>query len=105
MTAPGAFVIFGATGDLARRMLFPSLYFLDSDGLLPAGLKIIGAARTPHTDPEFRAQVKQWCQERAGDKFFREEAWAKFVARLSYCGGDADKPETYIALRHQLEGT
>jgi glucose-6-phosphate 1-dehydrogenase len=35
MAMPGAFVIFGATGDLARRMLFPSLYFLDADGLLP----------------------------------------------------------------------
>ena len=46
MTAPGAFIIFGATGDLARRMLFPSLYFLDMDGLLPAGLQIIGAARS-----------------------------------------------------------
>ncbi len=39
MTMPGAFVIFGATGDLARRMLFPSLYFLDADGLLPPDLR------------------------------------------------------------------
>ena len=49
MTSPGAFVIFGATGDLARRMLFPSLYFLDMDGLLPSALKIIGAARSRHS--------------------------------------------------------
>ena len=39
-------VLFGATGDLARRMLLPSLYGLDSDGLLPDDLKIIGTART-----------------------------------------------------------
>ena len=42
-------VVFGATGDLAERMLLPSLYFLDADGLLPPGLKIIGSAR-PNLD-------------------------------------------------------
>ena len=39
-------VIFGATGDLALRMLYPSLYFLDADGLLPVGFKILGTARS-----------------------------------------------------------
>ena len=38
-----AIVIFGATGDLALRMLYPSLYFLEADGLLPADLKVVGA--------------------------------------------------------------
>ena len=41
-----AIVLFGATGDLSRRMLLPSLYFLDADGLLPLGLKILATART-----------------------------------------------------------
>jgi len=45
---------FGATGDLARRMLLPSLYGLDSDGLLPAGLRIVATARTKLDDDEFR---------------------------------------------------
>ena len=39
-------LLFGATGDLARRMLLPSLYALDADGLLPDQLKIVGTART-----------------------------------------------------------
>ena len=38
-------VLFGATGDLARRMLIPSLYFLDADGFLPEGFRIVGTAR------------------------------------------------------------
>ena len=46
MTAHRAIVIFGATGDLARRMLFPSLYFLEVDGLLPDGLFVVGCSRT-----------------------------------------------------------
>ena len=41
-----ALILFGGGGDLAMRMLLPSLYFLDRDGLLPEGLKIIGAARS-----------------------------------------------------------
>ena len=40
-----ALILFGGGGDLAMRMLLPSLYFLEHDGLLPEGLKIIGADR------------------------------------------------------------
>ena len=47
-------VIVGATGDLAKRMLFPSLYFLDSEGKLPDGFKIFGAARASQTPRRLR---------------------------------------------------
>ena len=40
-----AMVLFGATGDLSRRMVMPSLYFLDADGFLPDGFKILATAR------------------------------------------------------------
>ena len=55
-------VIFGATGDLAARMLLPSLYFLDADGLLPEGLKIVGSARSrdgPRT-PSPSGSARPW---------------------------------------------
>ncbi|MFZ4686540.1 MAG: glucose-6-phosphate dehydrogenase, partial [Hyphomonadaceae bacterium] len=103
MTVPGAFVIFGATGDLARRMLFPSLYFLDADGLLPPDLRIMGAARSVHTDAEFRADVKTWVKDRAGP-FFSEDAWKDFERRLSYVSGDATDPQSYVSLREALKG-
>ena len=103
MAMPGAFVIFGATGDLARRMLFPSLYFLDADGLLPARLRIIGAARSVLTDADFRKQVEGWVRERAG-AFFSEEAWASFVTRLSYAAGDSTSPDAYTVLQEKLKG-
>ena len=48
-------VIFGVTGDLARGMLLPSLYFLERDGLLDSRLRIVGAARSPMDDERFRA--------------------------------------------------
>jgi glucose-6-phosphate 1-dehydrogenase len=101
MATPGAFVIFGATGDLARRMLFPSLYFLDADGLLPEGLRIIGAARSPHDDKEFRGLVEEWVRERAGS-FFSKEAWGEFAKRLTYQGGDATDAASYAGLKTKL---
>jgi glucose-6-phosphate 1-dehydrogenase len=104
MSAMGALVIFGATGDLARRMLFPSLYFLDMDGLLPAGLRIVGAARSEHSDEEFRAEVEAAVRQRAG-KFFSDEAWATFAERLSYSGGDATDASSYARLKEKLDRT
>ena len=50
-------VIFGATGDLAQRMLFPSLYNLDADGLLAAAVRIHGAARSKLDDPKVAASA------------------------------------------------
>jgi glucose-6-phosphate 1-dehydrogenase len=103
MTAPGALVIFGATGDLARRMLFPSLYFLDMDGLLPAGLKIIGAARSSLTDDQFRGDVEKAVRERAG-AFFSKDSWNSFAKRLVYSGGDATDSASYGMLCEKLSG-
>ena len=104
MKAPGAFIIFGATGDLARRMLFPSLYFLDMDGLLPPGLKIVGAARSALSDNEFRFQVETAVRERAGKAYFSEAAWDAFAQRLSYSPGEAGEAASYRGLKHVLEG-
>ena len=103
MRANPAFVIFGATGDLARRMLFPSLYFLDADGLLPDDLRIVGAARSPLRDSDFRAEIEKAVRERAGASF-DGVVWKRFATRLHYCGGDASKPETYSCLKALLEG-
>ena len=103
MANPGAFVIFGATGDLARRMLFPSLYFLDADGLLPPGLRIVGAARSALTDPEFRTQAEGWVRERAG-AFFSDKAWESFAKRLSYAAGDSTDPASFKVLVGKLKG-
>ena len=47
-------LLFGATGDLAQRMLLPSLCALDSDGLLPEDIRIICTARSEYDDDGFR---------------------------------------------------
>ena len=97
-------VIVGATGDLAQRMLFPSLYFLDAEGLLAADFHIVGAARSGHSSEAFIAQVEQTVRKRAED-YFDDAVWARFARRLSYCIVDADKPETFQNLCIQLTGS
>ena len=51
-------VLFGGTGDLAQKMLLPSLYFLDADGFLAKGFRIIATARGEMSREAFVAQVK-----------------------------------------------
>ena len=93
------FVILGATGDLSQKMLFPSLYFLDADGLLPPKVKILGAARSPIDQQKFLEEVRAHVAERAGPAGVADEAWARFSARLRYCAADAAKPEGAKALK------
>jgi glucose-6-phosphate 1-dehydrogenase len=85
-------ILFGGGGDLAMRMLHPSLYFLDADGFLPEGLKVVAAARTQEAPDAFVARTREAVAERAGGSV-DEQAWARYAARLSYVALDATNPE------------
>ena len=76
-----AIVIFGATGDLALRMLFPSLYFLELDGLLTHDLTVVGSARTELTDEAFAKRIEETIRLRAGPDY-DEAAWQRLHKRL-----------------------
>ncbi len=56
---PTTLVIFGATGDLARRKLLPALYNLAHEGALPARFNLVGVSRRDQTDDEFRSQARE----------------------------------------------
>jgi glucose-6-phosphate 1-dehydrogenase len=98
-----AIVLFGATGDLARRMLLASLYFLDADGFLPNGFRIVATARAELTREAFLELAHQALCERA--EGLDEGVWARFSERLTYVGADATTAEGAAALRPALEGT
>src|SRR3954453_18301141 len=85
-------VMFGATGDLARRMLLPSLYGLDSDGLLPQGLRIIGTARTELDDAGFRERADAAVREHLPDGFYSQGIAERFLGRLHYVPIDIYQP-------------
>ena len=99
--APQAIVVFGASGDLAKRKIFPALYELAREGLLPSAYAIVGNSRKDWGDDAFRAHVRE-----AIGSFSRspldEEAWSRFAASLSFVSGSADDPATMGRLRDRL---
>lgn len=93
---PLAVVIFGGTGDLARRKLLPALFRLHLQGLLPPEFAIVGVGRDDISDDEYRADVREAVG--AGD----EAAWARFGANVYYCQGDVARAELYRDLSGRL---
>ena len=94
-----ALLLFGATGDLARRMLWPSLYALDVDGLLAADLRIVGTARSALYRDGLAALVTDAIAAHVAGGLGNEAAVAKFLARLDYVPLDATDMAGYGALR------
>ncbi len=84
--APTTIVLFGATGDLARRKLLPGLYHLFVAGLLPARWHLIGAAVEELSDEQFRTRIHASISE-FGRVAPEGESWAAFAAASTYVGG------------------
>jgi glucose-6-phosphate 1-dehydrogenase len=84
---PCAMVIFGASGDLTKKKLFPALYSLAFRRLLPEKFAIVGVARTEETDEEFKSRMKAAVQEFGRDEF-RDEVWDTLTDGLRYLSMD-----------------
>jgi glucose-6-phosphate 1-dehydrogenase len=95
-------VIFGGSGDLARRRLIPALYNLLLDGLLPATYAVIGLGRKPMTDEDFRAVARDGLIDHSRQALV-EDTWRQFEQHLFYLPGDNNDPHTYTALRARCE--
>jgi len=96
-------LLFGATGDLSHRMLLPSLYALDADGLLPGKLQIIGTARSELDDAGFRQSALDALAEHVPSDFFDAEVAARFAERLSYVALDATDPDGFARLARRID--
>jgi glucose-6-phosphate 1-dehydrogenase len=84
---PCALVIFGASGDLTRRKLFPALYSLALRRLLPERFGLVGVARTEESDDDFRERMKHAVQEFGRDEF-RDETWDGLAEGMRYIATD-----------------
>ena len=93
-----ALVLFGGGGDLAMRMLLPSLYFLEYDRRLPDGLKVVAAARKEETREDYLARVEASVQSRA-DGHWDADAFARLAERLDYVAVDATSADSLQALK------
>jgi glucose-6-phosphate 1-dehydrogenase len=84
---PCILVIFGASGDLTQRKLFPALYSLAYRRLLPEHFAVVGVARTEETDEEFKERMKEAVQEHSRDEF-REDVWERLADGMRYVAMD-----------------
>jgi len=99
---PCVVVIFGATGDLTRRKLLPALYRLVQQRLVPAEFAILGTARQPLNDEEFRALMKQAIADFGSNGDLDQSIWESFAQHLFYLGGDFKDPALYENLKTKL---
>lgn len=95
-------LLFGATGDLSRRMLLPSLYALHADGLIDPNLRIFGTARSPLTDDAFRDMARAALCEFLPDDRKAEGLIDAFLLRLHYVALDASNPDGFAELAAKI---
>jgi glucose-6-phosphate 1-dehydrogenase len=100
---PCTMVIFGASGDLTRRKLMPALYSLARDRLLPPSLAVVGVARRPISDDEFRKQMREGCDHFARRRPVDPQLWESFASGIFYVSGEFHDPAAYARLRTRLE--
>lgn len=97
------YFIFGATGDLARRKLFPALYSLYREGKLGERFAIVGLARRPRSNDQFRDDVyeaiKEFCRYRPSDS----DSWNAFVEHFTYQSLDINNVEGFRTLKAHTE--
>jgi len=95
-----ALVIFGISGDLARKMTFKSLYLLERRGLLDC--PVLGVASADWSDDDLRGHARAAIS--ASDAAWEEDTFKRLTERLSYVSGDFAADATYEAVRSRLAG-
>ena len=99
---PVDLIIFGATGDLSARKLFPALFQLDVADLLPLDLRIAAVARQEQSIDSFQQDLRS---KMAG--YMRQEinemVWERFAGRFSYLSADFSQPQAFGALQSWLD--
>jgi glucose-6-phosphate 1-dehydrogenase len=101
ISAPCAFVIFGATGDLTKRLLLPALYNLAAGGLLPLGFSIIGVARGDLTDGQFQDHLADAVRTFATGPIDPHKS-NSLLASVRFVRGDFTDQSTYRRLQEAL---
>ena len=100
---PHVLVLFGATGDLARRKLIPGLFHLEQVGMMPDDYRIVGASLDELDDEGFRRHVRdalgEFCRMDVDD-----ENWKAFSERLSYVPSQADALAAGVARAEEAIG-
>ena len=99
---PCALVIFGVTGDLARKKLLPAIYDLANRGLLPPGFVVLGFARRDWGDGDFEEMAKRAAQAHARTPW-REEVWGRLSPNIKFVPGSFDDDAAFDLLNQTLD--
>src|SRR6266480_3014254 len=99
---PCAIVIFGATGDLTHRKLIPALYNLAADGELPPAVSVVGFARRPKSDDEFRKELAETTKQ-FSRQAVRDDIWKTFAQSIFYHQSEFQDESGYESLAKRLD--
>ncbi|MDH2444418.1 glucose-6-phosphate dehydrogenase [Amnibacterium sp. CER49] len=102
IAGPSSLVIFGVTGDLARKKLLPAVYDLANRGLLPPGFALVGFARRDWADEDFAQVVHDAVRDHARTPF-SEDVWRQLAQGIRFVQGTFDDPEAFRRLRETVE--
>ncbi|RIK17593.1 MAG: glucose-6-phosphate dehydrogenase [Acidobacteria bacterium] len=97
IAGPCSMVMFGVTGDLARKKLMPAIYDLANRGLLPPGFSLVGFARREWADQDFAKVVHESVREHARTPF-REEVWRSLAEGFRFVPGSFDDADAFELL-------
>ena len=103
MPEPCTMVIFGATGDLTARKLGPALYNLSLGGFLPGEFTVVGVARRPWDDRQFRARLLEGINRHSRNRPVKDSVWSSFSEAIYYHQGEFTDPEAYRELARKLD--
>ena len=95
-------VLFGSTGDLAKRKLFPALYRMHRAGLLPEGFTLVAVGRRDYDDDAFRVVFYQAIREFARLPAISDEEWLECAKKIRYCRVDMTQPSEFDRLRDMV---
>ncbi|MER5423545.1 glucose-6-phosphate dehydrogenase [Streptosporangium roseum] len=102
VAGPCVLVLFGVTGDLARKKLLPAIYDLANRGLLPPGFSLVGFARRDWQDQDFAQLTHDAVKEHARTPF-REEVWKQLSEGIFFCPGEFTDDGAFDALAMMLK--
>lgn len=98
---PTVLTFFGASGDLAKLKLYPSIYNLAENNLLPLEFKLIGFSRKEYTDDSFRKVFEDSVRKKFGDEV-KDEVLDELLSKVFYHVGDYTKKEDFESLRRKV---
>lgn len=102
IAGPSALIIFGVTGDLARKKLLPAIYDLANRGLLPPGFCLVGFGRRDWSHDTFREVVRQSILDHARTTF-NQDVWDQLASGIRFVSGSFSDRDAYLQLKSTLE--